>query len=456
MRYFKVDDFYYFTDDGLNELKEKYKIDNIIKVVSREQILNEMMNSKNIESLNFISCFLPKDVLPDFDGLELIRIPNKYGLLTREQKERNVSAFEILKTKIGANIYQPKVTFDDYVIDKDSVEFKNLMTQIRMIDVKKETGLPLKGFFLTGVPGTGKTFFAKCVAGELNRVLIHLNLSIFINATDTFGLLESFFGFFEYNEGKYVVLIDEIEKMLSGNNPKTKQVLGWLLTALNDINEKSLKSEVFFIATANNITALASENPELFRKGRFDMSIYLSAPNLSKTHQTFEIYIDKMNKIFENKILPFLTKTAYEKIKFNKVLLIKPNSRASHIIDYFSNNASFLEAINNDMNFYEILEKNEIKEIFSNLKIEYRFNINVEKMVAIINAIYRDELVDRELFAYVPAEIEQMLGELFSMYFFDDEEADLTAYFRKNIPIQIAMRQGIIIMNEATQNFIRF
>lgn len=454
MRYFKIDDFYYFTKEGLEEIKEQYNSKKLIKIVSKEQILDELLNSEDIEQTDFISPILPKNIFSELDGIELVRVPNKYGLLTKEQFDRKVDPFDMLKTKIGANIYQPSVTFDSYVIDKDSVEFKNLMAQIKMIDVKKQSGLPLKGFFLTGVPGTGKTFFAKCVSGELNRVLIHLNLSIFINANDTFGLLDSFFGFFEHNVGKYVVLIDEIEKMLSGNNPKTKQVLGWLLTALNDINEKKLKSEVFFIATANNITDLASQNPELFRKGRFDMSIYLTAPNIAKTNETFKIYIDKMNKIFAKNTLPFLAFCAYEKIKLQKYSLLEPNSRAAKILDSFCESEVFNSLI--DLDFKDIISHEQIKELMQNIKDNFIFSLEVEKIIAIINVIYRDKLVDRELFAYVPAEIEQMIGELFSLYFFDKGEIDYRAYFEKNIPIQIAMREGIKIMNEATQNFIRF
>ncbi|MDA3053268.1 AAA family ATPase [Campylobacter sp. JMF_01 NE2] len=454
MRFFKIDDFYYFTSAGLTELQQRYNIELPVKVIGKKQFLDELVSREDIEKVDFISCFLPKDLLPELPDIELIRVPNKFGLLTKEQQERGVNPFEILKSKIGANIYQPSFTFNDYVIDKNSVEFQNLMAQIRMIDVKKQSGLPLKGFFLTGVPGTGKTFFAKCVAGELNRVLIHLNLSIFINATDTFGLLESFFGFFEHNEGKYVVLIDEIEKMLSGNNPKTKQVLGWLLTALNDINEKSLKSEVFFIATANNITDLAVENPELFRKGRFDMSIYLTAPNINKANETFKIYIDKMNRIFAKQTLPYLSQIAYENLKFGREIPLDKNSKASQIVNMFCENETFKSLI--DLDYEKLIKNEEILELIKSIKEQYSFKLPVEKLIAVIGSVYRELVTDRNLFAYVPAEIEQMIGELYLLYFFDEQEPNYFTYFEKNYPIQVSMAKGIEIMNSATQNFVRF
>ena len=37
--------------------------------------------------------------------------------------------------------------------------------------------LRAKGVFLIGIPGTGKSYSAKCCAGELNRWLMEINLS---------------------------------------------------------------------------------------------------------------------------------------------------------------------------------------------------------------------------------------------------------------------------------------
>lgn len=454
MRFFKIEDMYYFSKEGLSELRTKYNSKKLIKVFELSDVINEM-KSDDIENADFVTFFLPENLSQDFAGIEMIRVPNKFGLLTKEQKERNVSAFEILENKIGAKTYAPKVTFKDYIIDKKSADFQNLMAQIKMIDVKKKSGLPLKGFFLTGVPGTGKTFFAKCVAGELNRVLIHLNLSIFINANDTFGLLQSFFDFFKYNTGEYVVLIDEIEKMLTGNNPKTKQVLGYLLTALNDFGEVNYKSEVFFIATANNITELARENPELFRKGRFDMAIYLTAPNSDKATEIFDFYISLLVKKFNNATFPFLIETAYEILKNGKSeKCFSIGSKAEKIVNDICNNADFSSKI--DLSLEDIKKDEGLQEFYKNLKAQNTFSLDIPAVIVDIFIVYRDLIVDRELFPYVPAEIEQMLVELYSLYYFDGQEIDYNSYFKKNVPIQLAMQKGILDMNSATQNFVRF
>ena len=109
-----------------------------------------------------------------------------------------------------------------------------------------------------------------------------------------------------------------------------------------------------------------------------------------------------------------------------------------------------------DLEFKDILKNENIMQVMQDFKTRFVFELPVDRLIAVISAIYREELVDRNLFAYVPAEIEQMIGELYLLFFFDKEEPDYFAYFAKNIPIQVAMSKGIEIMNAATQNFVRF
>lgn len=453
MRFFKTDDFYFFSENGLKEIKEYYRCHKLVKITRYESFLNEIENNPDIERTDFLCFCMPEILSPTLAGVEIIRLSNKYGLLTKEQHERGIDPFYVIESKLGAKVYKPSVTFDNYIIDKTTADFKQLMTQIRMIQVKRRSGLPLKGFFLTGVPGTGKTFFAKCVAGELNRSLIHLNLSIFINAPDTFGLLDSFFDFFKYNDGAYIVLIDEIEKMLTGNNPKTKQVLGYLLTALNDFGERDYKAEVFFIATANNITDLARENPELFRKGRFDMSIYLTAPKRTKAIETFKFYESLCNKKFVKKSLPYFAELAYKSITENAPIPFEKNSLARKIVGELVENNEILRMAN-ELELGDFLKQS--TPYLNYYKDNIKFMLDIDRITTEVYLLFSDILVDKKLFAYVPAEIETMTSELYSLFLFDPQPIDYKEYFEKNIPIQIAMKDGILEMNSATQNFVKF
>ncbi len=105
----------------------------------------------------------------------------------------------------------------------------------------EENGYQAKGVFLVGIPGTGKTFFPKCFAGELKRMLIALNLSQIMESDSPILKLNSIFEYLhqraiDYPQEKFVILIDEIEKMIGNATAKEKQMLGRLLTILNDIN----------------------------------------------------------------------------------------------------------------------------------------------------------------------------------------------------------------------------
>jgi SpoVK/Ycf46/Vps4 family AAA+-type ATPase len=71
-----------------------------------------------------------------------------------------------------------------------------------------------------------------------------------------------------------VLWIDEIEKGIAGRGGETgttQRVLGTFLTWLSE-----KKSNVFVVATANDISALP---PELVRKGRFDEIFFVDLPN---------------------------------------------------------------------------------------------------------------------------------------------------------------------------------
>ena len=108
------------------------------------------------------------------------------------------------------------------------------------------------------------------------------------------------------------------------------------------------------------------------------------------------------------------------------------------------------------MSLEDIKKDEGLQEFYKNLKAQNTFSLDIPAVIVDIFIVYRDLIVDRELFPYVPAEIEQMLVELYSLYYFDGQEIDYNSYFKKNVPIQLAMQKGILDMNSATQNFVRF
>src|SRR5262245_51769399 len=140
-------------------------------------------------------------------------------------------------------------------------------------------GLPkLRGVFLTGISGCGKTLIAKAIAAALGVPLIRWDLnaarSKYVGESE--GNIRRSLQTIEAT-GKCVVLIDEIEKALQGatsgsaDGGVAADALGTVLTWMQ---ERS--SEAFVIATANDISGLP---PELLRKGRFDEVFFVDLPN---------------------------------------------------------------------------------------------------------------------------------------------------------------------------------
>jgi len=156
----------------------------------------------------------------------------------------------------------------------------------------KERGLEApKGCLLIGVPGCGKSYTAKAASNFWQYPLLRLDIG------RIFGALV---GQSEENMRKAIktaesiapciLWVDEIEKGLSGTQSAldsgvSSRVFGTFITWLQEKN-----SQVFVIATANEIRQLP---PELLRKGRFDEIFFVDLPNSKEREEIFSIHLKK-------------------------------------------------------------------------------------------------------------------------------------------------------------------
>lgn len=143
-------------------------------------------------------------------------------------------------------------------------------------------GLPApKGALLVGIPGTGKSLTAKCIATAWGVPLLRVDLgalkSKFVgeseqNLRKAFKVIESV--------GRCVVWFDEVEKALAGatqgaaDGGVSSDALGGILSWMQD-----REGESFVIATANSVENLP---PEFLRAGRFDALWFLDLPTRSE------------------------------------------------------------------------------------------------------------------------------------------------------------------------------
>ena len=155
-------------------------------------------------------------------------------------------------------------------------------------------GNPLKrprGVLLLGVPGTGKSAFAKALGRETGRPTLILDVG---------ALMGSLVGQTETNirqalriadaMAPCLLFVDEIEKALSGvassgqtDSGVSARLFGSLLTWLNDHT-----SDVYFIATCNDISKLP---PEFSRAERFDGLFFLDLPSDAEKAAIWRLYI---------------------------------------------------------------------------------------------------------------------------------------------------------------------
>ena len=131
-----------------------------------------------------------------------------------------------------------------------------------------------KGILLLGIQGCGKSLAAKATAGIFGVPLLRLDFG---------AIYDKYHGETERKlreslktadvMSPCVLWIDEIEKGIAGRGGETgtsQRVLGTFLTWMAE-----RKSQVFIVATANDISTLP---PELVRKGRFDEIFFVDLP----------------------------------------------------------------------------------------------------------------------------------------------------------------------------------
>lgn len=162
---------------------------------------------------------------------------------------------------------------------------EDIAAQIRRRLALSQRGKPVGVFLLAGPPGTGKTLLAKVLAAELQRPLLHLDMTQFAagshSLSQLFGMNKGYVGSDSYGQltsglqdsPNAVVLLDEIEKA----HP---DVLKAFLTAWNDgfITERSDSNQVsttsaIFMLTSNagtrrlaEVSAQHAEDPDKLRE----------------------------------------------------------------------------------------------------------------------------------------------------------------------------------------------
>ena len=177
---------------------------------------------------------------------------------------------------------------------------ENLKSFCRRLLGSKNKETKPKGLLLLGMPGVGKSAFAKALGNEFDLPTITLEFSSLFHKyvgesqrqlKEALALIDA--------AGKVVVFLDELEKSLGGasgdgDSGTSQQMFGTLLSWLNDREEKG--SDAFVVATVNDAEALVKHSQgALVRAERFDASFMLDLPNEVERGMIWDMYEERFN-----------------------------------------------------------------------------------------------------------------------------------------------------------------
>ena len=151
-----------------------------------------------------------------------------------------------------------------------------------------------KGVLLAGVPGSGKSLVAKCIARTWGMPLVLLDpgaiFGSFVGESE--ARLRSALDTIEAM-APVVLWVDEIEKGFASGGGDTdsgvsRRVLGAFLRWLQE-----RPAGVFLVATCNDVRALP---PELLRRGRFDETFFVDLPGPGGRREILALHLRRRER----------------------------------------------------------------------------------------------------------------------------------------------------------------
>jgi len=159
--------------------------------------------------------------------------------------------------------------------------------------VFKDVGVdPPKGVLLVGPPGTGKTLMAKAVAGETEATFIRVVASELVQKFIGEGARKVHELFLLAKEkAPSIIFIDELDaigaKRTDDSTASNREVERTLMQLLAEMDGFDARGDVRILAATNRPDIL---DPALTRPGRFDRTIWISAPSAEGLAEIFRIH----------------------------------------------------------------------------------------------------------------------------------------------------------------------
>lgn len=163
-----------------------------------------------------------------------------------------------------------------------------------VIDAIKDNNLKIipKGVLLMGPPGTGKTYFSTCLAGDAGINFVEFKMSKILDkwVGEAEKNLEKAFSVFRAL-APVGVFIDEMDQALSrgdnDSNSVNKNLFGMFL---HELSKPENRGKIIWIGATNYPNKI---DEALKRSGRFDKKIPFFAPSKEERAAVFKIHLNK-------------------------------------------------------------------------------------------------------------------------------------------------------------------
>lgn len=220
---------------------------------------------------------------------EQLQGQSSFRVNIRYTNPRDLVHLERKKSKLSEN-YQ----YSDLKLEILNVEYTGIEEDMRCIMLDDEEHLYITDDYVV----THNTAIAKALAQSWGVGLIKLDIGKVFAGLVGESEKRMRQALTQMDAAGGIVVIDEIDKSLSGagssdktDGGTTNRVISTLLTWLSEDHPG-----VFLIATANDISNLLNNHPELFRKGRFDEIWFSDIPNVEERKEIFKIHLRKRGR----------------------------------------------------------------------------------------------------------------------------------------------------------------
>ena len=307
----KVSDIYfdgYFTvkirvkNSTINVNSFPRRYDKIVHVINRNYMteFEEKIVAKNLADPDnkitvwyddpsegsLLESFLPIIIATILIGVFIV-------ILSKSNANANNKAMNFGNTR-ATLVRNSKVRFNDVAgAEEEKEELKEIVEFLSNPAKFQKVGAKTpKGVLLVGNPGTGKTLFAKAVAGEAGVPFFSISGSDFVEMFVGVGASRVRDLFAQAKKVMpCIVFIDEIDAVgrqrgagLGGGNDEREQTLNQLLVQMDGFESND---QIIVMAATNRADVL---DPALLRPGRFDRQIYVNVPDVKGREEILKVH----------------------------------------------------------------------------------------------------------------------------------------------------------------------